>query len=385
MPEPRPHVVIIASDARCLDPLCGVSTLERLLRILQRIGFAEATILARDPVAIRAAIEPPSWARADIRVHIRPDTAAVTATPVLRIPAELYCDARLLRALGASATSAELIDSAPPDFLKRLLLDQPARSGAVLVAGEEPAQIDAATQPSYVTGMRRHIRPVFFPVPATNLRPTAERIILDTAQNGTLDIPAILQSPVEDLVMRWLWRTRITPNQITTCGVIVGLTATACFAAGKLWWGMVPALALGVIDGLDGKQARVKIETSAGGKWEHVLDFFVETSWWAALAFWFQRSGALGDAWLWFVIIMAAEGVDQLAKRAAKNRTGRLLDDVSPFDRFIRRIGARRDIYIWSLVIGLFCGVAPQVYVFCAIWGALTAAVHSLRATMLHR
>lgn len=391
MRSAKPRAVIIANDAAAaLEPLCGVSTLERLLRILRRIGFDGATILAAVPEQIRAAIEPPSWARRGLRVEVLPITTAQDDRPALRIPAELYCDARLLRALSECEATTELIDSTPPENVKPLLarcgfIGSAISSGAVLMHGGEREFLDAADQPTYITAMRRSIRPVFFPAPPANLRKVAEQIILDTGQNGTLDIPAILQSPVEDFVMRWLWRTAITPNQITIFGCFVALAATALFATGHLWWGMLPALAIGVIDGLDGKQARVKIETSETGEWEHILDFFVETSWWAALAFWFDGSAQLQHAWLWFAAIMLAEGVDQLAKRTAKIRTGRLLDDLTPFDRFVRRIGARRDIYIWSLAIGLALGIAAQTYVFCAIWGVLTAAIHALRAAMVRR
>ena len=380
-----PAVVIVANDARCLEPLCGVSTLERLLRILQRIGFGEATVLATDADII-AALNRPSWARSELRVRVLPLATPVEAPSTLRIPADLYCDARLLRALSNCTVTTDLVDSAPPLFVQPLLgSGRPVNSGAALIAGGTATVLDAAAVPSYVVGMRRNIRPVFFSAPTPLLRLVAERIILDTAQNGTLDIPAILQSPVEDAVMRWLWCTSITPNQITAFGALVALLATASFATGHLWLGMVPALAIGVIDGLDGKQARVKIETTESGKLEHIFDFFIETSWWAALAFWFWRSGELPSAWICFGVIMAAEGVDQLAKRAVKLRTGKLLDDVAPFDRFVRRIGARRDIYIWALVVGLACRAAPQTYFFCAAWGAITAAVHVARAIIIRR
>ncbi len=387
-------VIILANAPQALTRLCGVSLLERQLRILQRLQFAEATIVSETPEPIRAALAPHSWARRNLAVRIVSSAEFESHECALFLPGNIYCDARLIRALAEFGRECVLVDSAPPNELLPLLGNMPgdARgfiSGAAVTTGHDSLGtlpvVDAAQVNPYIAGMRRNLRPIFFPVPPAELHRAAERIVFDTGQNGTLDIPAILQSPVETWIMRWLCRTSITPNQITAFGVLVSLGATALFALGRLWLGMIPALAMGVIDGLDGKQARVKIETTESGEVEHVLDFFVETSWWAALAFWFWRSGQLPNAWIWFGVIMAAEGIDQLAKRVARRRSGRQLDDVSAFDRFVRLIGARRDIYIWALVVGLALGAASTTYRLCAIWGALTALVHGVRALMLSR
>lgn len=393
MAATRQRVVILANAPRALQELCGVGCLERLLRILLRLGCEEVLIVSTTPEEIRRALEPRSWARQGLttRVLARKKFQPEADARLLVLPGDFYFDARLIKALWESPHDAALVDSAPPDFVRPLLADG-FEFGAVVVSGSDFAEarsrkdlasIDAATVPAYVRGMRREVRPVFFPAPPPESRGQAERVILDTAQNGTLDLPAILHAPIESWIVRRLCRTNITPNQITLFGFAVALAATFLFAAGHLWPGIVLALLLGVVDGLDGKQARVKIETTAAGNWEHVLDFFVEASWWAALAFWFERSGQLPHAWILFGVIMAADVVDRLAKKAAHRRIERLLDDHSSFDRFVRRIGARRNIYIVILLFGLIVGQPAAAFRFCALWGAMTAAVHTVRAFML--
>ena len=47
----------------------------------------------------------------------------------------------------------------------------------------------------YIVSMRRHLRPVC--VAAARDVARAERIILDSAQKGTLDIPAYVHAPIE--------------------------------------------------------------------------------------------------------------------------------------------------------------------------------------------
>jgi phosphatidylglycerophosphate synthase len=403
MKPARPEVVIFAEAPEALTELCGVGLLERLLRILVRLGIEQTIVVSSTPEAIRAAIEPASRARQGLatRVLLPNEFAPAGTGRLLVLPGNCYLDARLLRALLEAERSAILIDSNPPPLVRPLLAGcrrDPQRgfdSGVALLVPNEfeswksrsPQSsweaIDAANVSSYIRGMRRHIRPVFFPAPSSDNRAAAERVIFDTGQNGTLDIPAILHAPAENFVLRGLCRTEITPNQITGFGFLLGTVAAVLFATGHLGWGMILALVFGVIDGLDGKQARIKIETTPSGKWEHHLDFVIETSWWATLAFCFQRSGQLSQAWWYFAVIVSAGIIDQLAKQSAQRRIPCLLDDFSPFDRFVRLIGARRNIYLWSLGVGLLFGVAARTYALCACWGVITAGVHAVRALVV--
>ncbi|MDQ6938924.1 MAG: CDP-alcohol phosphatidyltransferase family protein [Verrucomicrobiota bacterium] len=389
---PRMEVVIFANAPEALTELCGVSLLERQLRILQRLGFEHAMIVSETPNEISAAIEPPTWARSGLATQIISRGELQMRERTLFLPGNIYCDARLIRSLTECAGECVLVDSNPPNELLPLLAtaENDSRgfvSGAAVATNYDSlgdaAVIDAAKVPAYITGMRRTLRPVFFPAPSAELRPLAKTIVLDTGQNGTLDIPAIIQSPIETWVMRRLCRTSITPNQISFLNLVVALIAAAFFAAGYLWVGMIFALTIGVLDGLDGKQARIKIETTKAGKWESYLDLIYEISWWASLAFYFQRSGQLPYAWFYFLLIMAGEALDQLAKHTARQRIDRLLDDYSPFDRFVRLIAARRDVYLWSLAIALALGAAPLTYRLCAFWGLVSAGVHWLRAALI--
>jgi phosphatidylglycerophosphate synthase len=398
MKNARPQAVIYAEAPEALTKVCGVSLLERLLRILRRLDFTDAIVASSTPAEIRAVIEPPTWARRGLQVRmvLPNEINSQEMTRLLVLPGNFYCDSRLIEALLHAPDSAQLVDSDPPESVRPLLEDcrrngSGYSSGAAIVAPNEldalannelPA-IDAATVRSYVRHMRRNVRPVFFPAPTVERQARAKRFLIDSTQKGTLDIPAILQGFVENWILSGLCRTSITPNQITVFGFIVALLATVLFATGHLGWGMIPALSVGVIDGLDGKQARVKIETTPSGHWEHYLDFIFETSWWAALAYWFERSGQLPGAWWFFGIIMGGQIVDLLAKGVAYLRIACTLDDYRPFDRIFRLIGARRDIYTWSLAVALPFGLAAPTYALCAWWGAITAGVHAIRALMI--
>jgi 1L-myo-inositol 1-phosphate cytidylyltransferase / CDP-L-myo-inositol myo-inositolphosphotransferase len=241
---------------------------------------------------------------------------------------------------------------------------------------------DAARQPTYVTALRKHVRPVFFPAPGPDLIAAAERFPRDVAQNGVLDFPGFCDSPIEDWIVARLCRTSITPNQVTFVTMLIGLVVTVLFVTGHLWWGVVLAYTIEVLDGVDGKLARTKVETTAVGDWEHVTDYCIELSWWTALAFHFRSQNLQPAYWL-LLLLVGSDVVDRLAKRAVKQKVGRNLDDVSNFDRFVRCIGGRRNINIWILIAALALGGPADGFVLICWWGAATAAAHMIRAVQI--
>ena len=397
-----PFVAYVLAEERALVRVCGVSLLDRMLRQLQRLTCSSATVLSSCIEHVGT-----DWARRELPVILRRREAGplrarelhlLNLAEALVLSADYYCDSRLLAALTKATESALIVDSAPPSEWLSLLRSAArnqhgwvcpcARVTASSLGKVDPETevfavatrfVDVATLPCYVTNMRREIRPLWFPAPATAEQVRlAERRILDAAQNGTLDLPAMVHAPTETWIIARLCKTSITPNQITFLTAAVSLLVTVLFATAHLWSGTILALIVGVLDGLDGKQARVKVETTKLGKREHIVDYVLELSWWTALA---CRFGAYGP----LVLLVVSDLFDRFAKRVAKERTGRNLDDVAPFDRFVRLIGGRRNIYVWIFAGSLLAGIPDQGFFAVCVWGALTAAVHVLRALWIAR
>jgi phosphatidylglycerophosphate synthase len=400
--------ILVADDPKALTELCGVNLLERLLRILQRLGFREAIVFSTTQ-EIRAELSKPSWPREQIIVHVA-SSATESLTPklileqsplerFLIVPANIYCDARLLAALCAKDSSAALVDSNPPEFARSLIRNPcgPALVTRDFLFGLSPSAalfeklknkvdnhkvdvVDAAEEDDYIVSMRRRVRPLCFSAPPEQSRREAERLILDSAQNGTLDLPAYIHGPIETAIISLLCKTRITPNQITIGGFVIGCSATAAFVVGRVGLGILAALIFGIVDGLDGKQSRVKIETTEHGKWEHHLDYLIENSWWLAIAFHLWRSGKFPNVFYFLALLIASHLLAEFAKRRVKIARGRLLDDVAPFDRAFRLIAARRNVYVWILACGFLLHAFPQSYAVICGWAAFSAAVHLVRS-----
>ena len=396
MPD-KPQVVLWA-PAPALVQYCGVSLLERHLRVLQRLGFRQAIVISPDPEVIGVVDAPPSWARREIKTESRriPERnlsfgrlgeAVRGDGPVLVVPADIYCDARLLDALTGAMQTTALIDSSPPGDLAPLLSNGAIRySGAALLepafVRENPSEadvaeavrrdarglVDAATEPDYVSSMRRHLRPVWFPAPTPENRACAERLILDSAKK----YPALIHSPAQTAIVRLICRTSITPTGVTWFAFVLGWGVTWAFATGWLWSATLTALFIGILDGVDGRLARVKVETTQFGTWEHWLDYAYEISWWLALGYYFFWTGLLpwGPA-LAFVLI-GTELLDCRFRRGIRQRTGRPPDDVAPIDRAFRCIAARRNIFLWMFVLGLIADRPAEAFVAMCVWQMIT-------------
>ena len=215
--------ILIADAPEALIELCGVNLLERLLRILQRLGFRSAIVFSTTPEIIGAELAKRSWARQQIivrsclarKLDLLPPNCVLEQSPSERfliVPANIYCDARLLAALCAKQSPAALVDSDPPEFAQSLIRNPcgPALVTRDFLFALSPAPffeelkkkidnreidiVDAAEEDDYIVSMRRRVRPVCFPAPPEQNRRLAERIILDSAQNGTLDLPAYIHA-----------------------------------------------------------------------------------------------------------------------------------------------------------------------------------------------
>jgi len=418
MPQPSlPRLMIVADSPEALTNLCGISLLERTRRNIRQLGFSEAMILSNSIKSICEHVARQSWHGRDVSLEFRERKGSqirigeiqdcLSVGRVLVVCAGFYCDGRLLRALAQAEQDSVLIDSDAPAITAPLWKNSGKQSfdrsvcaavvssewfsrkdrSAVLTKELESdvmsgriAALDAAKQQAYVPDMRRSVRPVFFPAPSPEFRPLAERLLRDATQSGVLDFPALVHAPIEKWLVSHLCRTTITPNQITLGTGILGLSVTLLYAFGYLWTGVLLALLVGILDGVDGKLARLKVQMTKTGKGEHVLDYFVEMSWWGALAHHFHTTGQVHYAYVIWVVFFASDSVERVAKWFVKRRVGRSIDDVSRFDRLLRRVAGRRNIYTWLFTLCLLIGAPASGFILLCFWGMATAVIHIFRA-----
>lgn len=418
----RHECIILADSPGALVEVCGISLVERLLRTLQRLGLRKTIILSATPELLAQHLVNPSPHRAKVAVdlHRRAGGPPVANQIVDTLPnrselrlvlrGDSVFDSRLLQLLDDQNANAALLDSAPPANLEALvasarktkhgrlcggallshdwLKSDPGQLEEVLAEAVEAGQVEAIDISSsdwYHVSLRRQLHPSWFPAPAPEQQRIAERLLLTATQKGSLDFPAMVHGPIEDFLISRLWKTAITPNQLTVMTNVVAWAATFLFATGRLGWGTILALAVGILDGLDGKQARVKIETTKAGKLEHWFDALFENSWWIAIAYYFQSSGKLPGAFAYLALLIGAEAVAGLAKWSVLHCCGRTIDEIGHFNRVVRLVGGRRNIYIWIFALGILFGIPDQAFKLMAYWAAVTTAVQVPRAAVAVR
>jgi phosphatidylglycerophosphate synthase len=323
---------------------------------------------------------------------------------LLVIPAGSVFDPRLLRALVSQNAPTVLVDSgvgpriqaligSAPDTARGKLcgpalleydwasaqngrLEEGLRNG---LEHDSLAALDVSAQPLYYVSMCRKLRPFWFPAPSLSNRKLAKRALLDSIQKGPPDIPAWFHAPIETFLVSHLCKTPITPNQLTLFCNVVAWTVTILLVTGHLAWGLGLALIVGVLDGLDGKLARLKLETSKAGKLEHLFDALFENSWWVALAWHLSVSGKLPDAFAYLGLLIGAEVLNALARASIVRYYGKSISELASFDRIFRLVGGRRNIYVWILALGLILGTVAGAFKLIAWWEAVTAAVQLAR------
>src|ERR1051326_1236500 len=132
-----------------------------------------------------------------------------------------------------------------------------------------------------------------------------------------------------------------------------------------------------------GQAATLESADDQLGRKEHDLDYFIETSWWAALAYHFHASGQIRYAYVIFAAFFVFDRLERAAKRAIQQRIGRNLDDFAPFDRLVRIVAGRRNIYTWLFTFFLVIGAPATGFIWLCFWGVVSAVVHIVRALQI--
>ena len=234
---------------------------------------------------------------------------------------------------------------------------------------------------TYLPDLRRHLRPYWCLLRTAEDRKRAGHHILDSAQKGVLDFPARFLHPMpENLLARSVARTPITPNQITVFTGMVAFAATYLFATGSFGWGLATAFLVNVLDGVDGKLARVKLQaTRYGDRLDHILDVAFEFSWYVGLGWGLLQAPGHRlplQVGVGMVGVMAAS---RAVSGIYKLLSGRQIHDHRSFDRAFRLVAGRRNIYTVILLVGLVAGRLEEAFYLSFGWGVATLLVYVAR------
>ena len=201
--------------------------------------------------------------------------------------------------------------------------------------------------------MRRHLPFLVMPIRSPADNGPAKRKLLDASQKKILDWPAwYIHRPLEKWIVYHICEWPLTPNQISFVNIAAAFLAVYLFASGRALPALILALAVGVLDGLDGKQARVKSMCSRGGDLlDHVSDKIYEFGWYIAIGYFLTARGDYGSIPLLLTAaILLSYLLDWPIASLSRKIFGSMLDDVGDFERRFRLVSGRRNTFMWTLL-----------------------------------
>ncbi|MDJ0955872.1 MAG: hypothetical protein QNI91_03385 [Arenicellales bacterium] len=405
--EPQPARMI------ALERLCGVSLLERHVRNLRQCGARAITVVvpsewnfepdvAERIGALGYPVEIVEESKAKLGLDEQED--------LLIVAGDYFIEKRLIEHLVKESRPAFLVDhESMPDAESHghyvsvgcarvygETLISLLRKGTYqwrdifhsLSSDKSISQLDGEAIPSYHHSIRRHRPSKWIRIKEEADLDLVQQWIIDSAQKGSLDLPAqVLHAPIENHIVSRLCETSITPNQLTLITNITAWLVTWGILSGFIWPALIGAALVGIMDGVDGKLARVKIMTSKIGKLEHAFDMVFEYSWWLSLGWVLGHANPNSPAFeagIGLIILSFTDMLIGVVFWFMLGRThNRTIDNYTPFELSVRKISGRRNIYIWLLLLcGPFIGLEAALWV-CVWWGIVTIFVRGGRALWL--
>jgi phosphatidylglycerophosphate synthase/molybdopterin-guanine dinucleotide biosynthesis protein A len=301
---------------------------------------------------------------------------------VLVVRGDAVLDERLVKALlasGEALLAANDLDNAAPVAVVTRAAHADA-AAAWLAGGAAPAATALVRAhdlvPPYTSELRK-LAPAFLRVATPANAAQIERALFDASYKGVTDfVTKYAWPPLAFRVVRICARLGITPNAVTVASwLLVVLTIVALLQA-QFVLGLAAAWAMTFLDTVDGKLARVTLNSSPLGHWlDHGLDLTHPPVWWWAWA------AGIGLAWSSPAALVVLGGY----------LLGRLLEGVfivacdfeihswRRLDSFFRVITARRNPNLALLTVGVLAGSPAGGFEAVAWWTAFSIAFHAVR------
>ena len=282
----------------------------------------------------------------------------------------------LLRCPQDGGMAAAIIDAVNVDA---------ARDVLVRGADAAPGSLESIT-PADLTAFNEALRsaqtPFLEPV-SESAKPALENQLYGNAYKG-----------ITDLVTKFLWprpakkavhlaaNLGISPNMVTTLGLILVLAACYLFLNGQYFAGLLAGWIMTFLDTVDGKLARVTIQSSKFGHlYDHLIDLIHPPFWYI---YWGMSLGDIGpvlgfdqEQMYWLIIIgyvvgRIVEGIFPLLGNCT-------IFTWKPYDAWFRLVTARRNPCLIILTVSAVIGRPDWGFIAVTFWTVLTTILMILR------
>ncbi len=228
---------------------------------------------------------------------------------------------------------------------------------------------------TYMDNLRRRVPPYAIRVEDEVTYREAETILKRTVQKGVLEVVGkFIHPPLEFGAVRLIAEKPITPNQITIVWVLLALSVIPLYLTGHLLLGTIFAALVGILDGVDGKLARLTLRFSeAGDKLDHISGTINDALWYMALGWYFSGGNLHSRPAMFAFLLLGSYLIHRIVPGLFRGFYAREIYDYEKIDEFARLIGARVNNNVWVFLIGILLGKARESFYVISVWMAITA------------
>jgi len=226
----------------------------------------------------------------------------------------------------------------------------------------------------------------------TKKRITAFIMPITAATKGQIEryLFGAVYKGVTDIVTKYVWpwpayhvtracaATGVTPNMVTSASGVLTILAYFLFADGLFGWGLVAAWGMTFLDTVDGKLARVTVNSSPFGNiFDHGIDLVHPPFWyWAWIAGITATGSSLWQSDIITAIVIGGYVIQRLQEGVFELFFGITPHVWRPFDSRFRLINARRNPNLIILMIGALLGRPDIGMAVVAVWTLACIGVH---------
>lgn len=312
-------------------------------------------------------------------------TATTGAKRCLLLRADWVYDEVLVKALAKRDADCALVSDQGECVALNVAADRAAGLREQLAAGTAPQDIprqDAATLAgNYNDALRKREPPFLLPLTAANQRDIEARVFKGSYKGVTDFVTLYFWPRPASVFTGWCARLGISPNMVTSLSLVCVLVAMWCFWHGHYGWGLASAWFMTFLDTVDGKLARVTLQSSPWGNvFDHSIDLIHPPFWWWA---WVVGLTAVGlplaqpELVLWviiggYVLQRVEEGIFGLCFKMDMHVWQR-------FDSLLRLVTARRNPNLAIVTVATLVGRPDTGIVIVAWWVAICLVLHAIR------
>jgi phosphatidylglycerophosphate synthase len=370
----------------------GITLVARILYHLEGLGLKKAVFLTEGDKDLSDIKRRPKnieikWVKTKGEIPADLEPLAALSEHFTYLDASHLVDPRLLRALVSAATPTLLaMDKADTEshviraaFLSQEDLMLWAEQGSSALARRANFLLPEDIDP-FNPEIRGPLKPYFVEIRTTEDARKATRLLIRSQQKHVMDLPAQYLHPhLANALTALLVRTPVHPNLVSLATASIAFVISWLFWHGYFFPGALLTFLVDVLDGVDGKLARTKLQYSRLGKREDILDYLCQTGYYVSLGFGLRAFSEGNLSLILAGLMIVADTADNIFYTLSGVWYGKSIDLFSSFDGRFRLIAGRRNIYGSMFIIGFAVGFPLQTFAAASFWAVITAAVHGLR------